>query len=225
MTTRTQIPPPTTEGPTALDLLTEIALLKESGNATDLKQAEKLFTQLLTAYERFFRGLAGKLMPFDGSSFHFDIDDLHSQLVVKIWKNADKFTPRDVAPAAIQKQFIGWTAKILKNILNEALSIFDLEITRAETLELGWEPFAGDHPEPSERAKIVAEILEDMDPDDAEILRWSAIAMPLDGSQMRPDPEERAALCRKLNVTEAGLRKRRGRALKALRDEFERRLA
>ncbi|MFN9409986.1 MAG: hypothetical protein ACK6AY_11765, partial [Akkermansiaceae bacterium] len=74
-------------------------------------------------------------------------------------------------------------------------------------------------PESPEHPKIAAEILLEIDPDDAEILRWTAMAAPLDGSQMRTDPEEREEICRKLNVTPVSLRKKRERAIKAFKAE------
>lgn len=219
----TKVPPCTDDGPTALDLLTEIALLKEAGSDADFDRAETLFVQLLSNYERYFRALAGTLMPFDGSTVRFDTDDLYSELAIAIWTKAHQFNPRDTAPAAVRKQFFGWGAAILKNIVRDKLGPLQLFVTDTEATELGWDEFEGRNPEPSKRAEILGEILEEMDPEDAEIIRWSGLSIPLDGTQMRTDPAERALLCRKLNVTPAGLRKRRERALKALKEEFERR--
>lgn len=220
-----KIPPSEEQPPTALHLLTEIALLKEAGGDAEFEQAESLFIQLLTEFESYFRALTKALAPFDGSTFRLDTDDLYAELVLTIWKKADQFNPRENGAAAIKKQFLGWAAAILKNIVHDKLAQFKLEITSTETLDAGWDAFAEQHQEPGERSKILAEILEEMDPDDAEILRWSSMSIPLDGSQMRTNAEERAELCRKLNVTPAGLRKRRERAFKSLREELLRRLS
>jgi len=225
MKTSDKTPPPDTE-PTALDLLTEIALLKDSGTPPDMKQASERFAALLTQYERLLKGLVAKQLSYSGSILRLDPDDLYTDLVSKIWDKADRFNPKETTPVAIKKQFIGWAATILKNHVNDTLSSFKLQITEMESIEkLGWDDFEREVPEPSARAKILAEILEEMDPDDAELVRWSALATPLDGSQMRTDDDERAELCRKFNVTPAGLRKRRERAFQALRDEIEERLA
>jgi RNA polymerase sigma factor (sigma-70 family) len=218
-------PPPDAE-PTALDLLTEIALLKENGIDPDMKQAGKLFAELLVDYERYLRGLVQKQLPFSGATNRLDPDDLYTDLVAKIWENPHKFNPSGSTPEAIKRQFIGWASRILQNRVYEILASFKLQITEMESIEkLGWDSFQQEAPEPSERAQMIAEILNEMDPDDAEIIRWSVLSSPLDGSQMRTDPEERAELCRKLNVTPAGLRKRRERALKTLREEFEARIS
>lgn len=221
----TKVPPRTDEGPNALDSLTEIALLKESGSASDLDRAAALFEELLSANEKYFRGLAGKLMPFDGSTVSFDIDDLYSELVFSIWKNADDFAPKDTGSFAVRKQFVGWGSAILRNIVRDKLKALQLAITTEEANSLGWTQLEDHHPEPSPRAKVLAEILEKMDPIDAEIVRWSGLAMPLDGTQMRTDAAERAEICRSLNITEAGLRKRRERAFKVLREEIESRFS
>lgn len=220
-----EIPPPEPT-PSALDLLTEIALLKESEEPVDRNRAETLFGILLTAYERYLRGLATIHLPFDGSNYRLDIDDLYSDLVTKIWEKADQFNPKETTPGAIHRQFVGWASSILRNRVNDILASFQLEITNTESIEaLGWDAFAKDIPKPNERAKILAEVLEEMDPDDAEIIRWSGLAIPLDGTQMRTNADERNELCRRLGVTPAGLRKRRERAFKALREEIEARLA
>lgn len=220
-----EIPPPETS-PNALDLLTEIALLKESGGPADIKQAGKLFADLLTEYEGYLRRLASVLLPFDGSNYRLDIDDLYSDLVTKIWEKADKFNPKETTPSAIKKQFIGWAARILGNRVNDILASLKHDVIGTDSIEeLGWDTFAEDHPEPSQRAKILAEILDEMDPNEAELLRWWAMATPLDGTQLRTDSEERNQFCRKLNVTPASLRKRKGRAFDALREEIEARLS
>ena len=218
-------PPPVTEDRSALDLLTEIALLKESGVPADLDRAGELFGTLLETHGKILWALAHRVTPFRGSKLHLEPDDLYAELTVKIWKNPDQFNPTGSDAESIRKQFTGWASTILQNIVRDTIAPLKLEFTSAETLELGWDEFIESTPEPSKRAKIVAEILDEMDPDDAEILRWTAMVKPLDGSQMRPDPADRLAICRKLNVTEAGLRKKRERALNALRDELQRREA
>lgn len=218
-------PPPDTE-PTALDLLTEIALLKESGTVAAVKEAGKLFADLLAHYEPFLRKLARILAPFDGSTNRLDPDDLYAELVAKIWKSPDGFNPKETTRAAIKKQFIGWASTILRNHVSDILRSLNLAITPTESIEeMGWDGFVEEVPEPSQRAKIVAEILEEMDPNDAEIIRWSALATPIDGTQVRTSAEERLELCRKLNVTEGGLRKRKERAIKNFREEFEARIS
>lgn len=214
------IPPP--DAPSALELLTEIALLKENGEPADVKQAGKLFRDLLTEYEPFLKSLVKKQLPFNGSTNRLDPDDLYTDLVVKIWEKADRFNPKETTPVAIRRQFIGWASTILRNHVSDMLGSLNLAITSTESIEeMGWDGFLEEVPKPSLRAKIAAEILDEMDPDDAEIIRWSALATPIDGTQIRTSAEERAKLCRKLNVTEAGLRKRKQRAFKTFREEFE----
>jgi DNA-directed RNA polymerase specialized sigma24 family protein len=218
-------PPPDTE-PLAHDLLAEIALLKESRTDTDMKQAGKLFADLLAHYEPFLRKLARTQSSFDGSTNKLDPDDLYWVMVEKIWDKPDGFNPIEKTPQAIKRQFIGWASRILKNHISDLLGNFGLAITATESIEeMGWDGIEDETPEPSLRAKLAAEILEEMDPDDAEIIRWSVLATPIDGTQIRTDAEERAALCRKLNVTEVGLRKRKQRALKRFREEFEARIS
>lgn len=221
MNTSEKSPPPDNE-PSALDLLTEIALLKESGSDADMKQAGALFADLLAYYERYLRKLAYTQASFDGSTNRLDPNDLYAELVGKIWKNPDGFNPKETTPAAIKKQFIGWASTILRNHVSDMLGSLNLAITSTESIEeMGWDGFLEEVPEPSQRAKIAAEILDEMDPDDAEIIRWAALATPIDGTQIRTSAEERAELCRRLNVTEAGLRKRKQRAFKTFREEFE----
>ncbi len=224
MTATTKIPPPP-ECPSALDLLTEIALLKNSADPAEAKRAGQLFEQLLENYGTILRKLANLQKPFSGSTINLDPEDLYWRLAMKIWDRADQFDPNGGDFHAIRKQFTGWAATMLKNIVIDRIAPLKLDFTSIETLELGWDEFTETTPDPSARAKILAEILDEMDPDDAEILRWSAMFMPLDGTQMRPAREERLALCRHLNVTEAGLRKKRERALNGLRDEMKRREA
>lgn len=224
MTPRTQIPPPP-GCPTALDLLTEIALLKDSTDSAEARQAEALFEQLLENYGNILRKLANKQKPFSCSTIHLDPDDLYWRLAMKIWEKADQFNPSGGDFHALRKQFTGWAAMMLKHIVSDMMAQLKLEFTSTETLELGWDKSIETSPDSTDRAQIIADILVEMDPDDAEILRWSAIYMPLDDTQMRPDRDERLAICRQLNVTEAGLRKRRSRALTALREEMQRREA
>lgn len=220
------IKPPEPEcPPTALDLLTDIALLKGSRDPTENKLADQRFEQLLENYGSILRKLANLQKPFNGSTINLDPDDLFWNLALKIYEKADQFNPTGGDFHAIRKQFTGWASRILKNIVIDLVAPLKLDFTSTETLELGWDEFIELIPEPSARAKILAEILEEMDPDDAEILRWSAMFLPLDGTQMRPDREERLAICHQLNVTEAGLRKKRERALNTLRDEMKRREA
>jgi RNA polymerase sigma factor (sigma-70 family) len=219
-----EIPPPETT-PNALDILTEIALLKESGKPADLRQAGNLFAGLLTENQGYLRRLASVFLPFDGSNYRLDIDDLYSHLVTKIWEKADQFNPKETTPSAIKKQFIGWAVRILRNRVNDILASLQHDVIGTDSIEeLGWDAFAEENPEPSQRARILAEILDEMDPNEAELLRWWAMATPLDGTQLRTNSEERNAICRKLNVTPASLRKRKERAFEALREEIEARL-
>jgi len=171
---------------TALDLLTEIALLKESDDPKDQKQAERCFETPLSQYEHYFRALATRLMAFNGATHHFDVDQLYYELAQKIWEHAGAFSPKGNGPEEIKKQFIAWASTILRNRVNDILSSFKLETGLSD---LEWEKIQQTHPEPSERAKLVAEILEDMDPDDAEILRWYSLTTPLDGREIRTDPQ------------------------------------
>jgi RNA polymerase sigma factor (sigma-70 family) len=212
-------PPPDGE-PSALDLLTEIYLLKENGSNADIYTAGKLFEELLIHYGGYLRNLAYILAPFDGSTNRIDPEDLYAELVVKIWNNPDGFNPKERTPSAVKKQFIGWASAILKNHVRDMFRSLNLAINSTESIEeLGWDGFSEIAPDRSEHTKIAAEILLEIDPDDAEILRWTAMAAPLDGSQMRTDPEEREEICRKLNVTPVSLRKKRERAIKAFKAE------
>lgn len=213
------------EVPNALDMLTEIALLKDSQNQEERRRAETLFVELLRYYEPILRSMANKLLPFNGATRHFDTDDLYARLAEKIWLNAAKFNPEGSGTHDVHRQFLAWTFRILRNTVNTLLASLQLEGLPIEYIdESEYNELTANVPDPSKRAKILAEILEEMDPDDAEVIRWSVMFQPLDGSQMRTDPQEREELCRKLGVTPASLRKRRQRALKDLRDELEARM-
>lgn len=217
--------PPPIAAPHALNYLTEIALLKESDDPADRQRAEKLFEELLTEYEPLFRSMATKLLPFNGATCRFDTDDLYAELTFRIWENAAKFSPKETGTTAINRQFLRWASRILKNHVHDILASIQQEGSLIEYIDQEqWNEFAEKVPEENERATILGEILQEMDPDEAEIIRWYITSKPLDGSQLRTTAEDRAEICRKLNVTPISLRKRRQRALDSLRGEIESRM-
>lgn len=211
-------PPPDT----VRDLMEKIAILKDSSNPVERADAEAAFMELLKNFQKLLWSLVHDSVRSTSSrgTLHFEPEELYNQLIHKIWDNAHSFDPAGSDPASQRKQFTAWAAVILKNLMCDTFSVLEIEATNLTYLENIWGILCEEEPTPSKRALMVSEILEEMDPADAEILRWSAIIQPLDGSQMRPDPEERDALCLKLGVTQESLRQRRRRALKKLEEEL-----
>ena len=215
-------PPPTQTKPLR-DLMEEIAVYQDSSIPSERKTAEAALMQLQIDYGDLLWKLVHNLLgPEDEDTYGTlirDRDEIFSLLIQRIWKYADSFDPKGADLEEVRKQFVGWAATTLRNIVSDIHRNLQAEQDQLEYLEEIWSQ-SFDGCEESERIHIVREVLEEMSPEDAEVLRWSAPLIPLDGSSMQPDPKERQAICDQLGVTPEGLRKRRSRALKKLKEEL-----
>lgn len=209
-------PPPDQTAPTVHELIVDIAVLKDSPIAGERKQAEAIFEELLATYGHILMALAQRAVPYNGATVHLDPNDLYWKVALKIWERAETFNANGTDAEELRQQFSGWAAAILRNIVSDTIEPLKQELTSTESLKTGWDRFEEDVPEKSERARIAAEVLEEMDPKYAEVLYWTVTIKPTDGTQMRPCKEERDAICLELGVTQEGLRQRRTRAFKIL---------
>lgn len=213
--------PPPTQEKSLRDLMEEIAVYQDSEIAPERKIAELALQELLVTYGRLLWALVhdrvGDSEEEDWGTLNLDRDELYSQLLLRIWKYSASFDPKGDDPEGHRKQFVSWAGTILGNIVNDIIAAVMMDRDQLNYLEEIWtNAFAGED-EASERIRQVKEVLEEMPPEDAEVLRWSAPLIPLDGSPMQPDPAEREAICQQLGVTPEGLRQRRSRALKKLK--------
>lgn len=219
-------PPPTQTRPLR-DLMEEIAVYQDSTIPSERKVAELALRQLQIDYGGLLWALVHKLLgPEDEDTYGTLIRDrgeIFSSLIQRIWKYADSFDPKGSDPDEVRKQFVGWAATTLRNIVNDIHRALKTERDQLDYLEEIWTD-SFDGCEESERVQMVREVLDEMAPEDAEVLRWSAPLIPFDGSSMQPDPDERDAICHQLGVTPEGLRQRRSRAFKKLEKALNLRL-
>lgn len=203
----------------------EIAIFEDSPVPSEVTRAFEAFHELLAAQEKLLWKLVHRSINSREGTAYFEPAEIYTLLIGRIWKHADSFDPKGDDAEGRRKQFTQWAGSTLKNLLCDRATALRMEEDQLSSLAASWDEVFRESPEQSEKEKIVAEVLDEMDPDDAEILRWHAIVQPLDGSQMRPSAEDREALCRSLGVTPESLRQRRSRALKklqaALRDRLD----
>lgn len=217
--------PPPTQAKPICDLMVEIGVYQDSAIPSEVRIAELALQELLTQHGRLLWALIhDRLGPVDQDSLgslNYDRDEIFNQLAHRIWKYSTSFEPKGSDPDELRKQFTGWAATMLRNLVIDIHRAIEMERDQIDYLEGIWEGFLSEETEESERVRIVREVLAEMSPEDAEVLRWSAPLIPLDGTSMQPDPLERDAICQQLGVTPEGLRQRRSRALKKLKAALE----
>ena len=210
------------------DLIVTIACLKDSKVPSERAKAEQAFKTLLDTHHRLLWHLVHDKMPPASKygNLHFDPGKIFNELILKIWNHADSFNPQGNSPETGLRQFLGWVGVISRNLLNDTFTALKLENENVNYLTTCFEEFdelftTGTE---SESISMVREVLEEMDPDDADLLLWSVMSQPLDGSPMRPDSQERDEICLKLGVTPDSLRQRRKRALARFKEAMLERL-
>jgi len=203
------------------ELLLIIGCYRDSDSVEENAEAEVAFVELLTRHENTIWSIVDRGMR-RYSTWNFDRGDLYFRVAEKIWRRAESFSPRRGSSLeAVMKQFLGWAGSILENEMKDDLREIRIDLDPRELEEISELLFQRGGSSHSAKIDAVHEALTQLSQDDQDILRAMALAVPLDGRQMRTSNEDLKNLTARFGITPASLRQKRKRALAKLKRQLE----